>query len=59
MTKKVLILGANGRIARLAEKEFLTQTDDELKLFLRNPERLQLQQPQRESVIDGDATVIN
>jgi uncharacterized protein YbjT (DUF2867 family) len=59
MTKKVLILGANGRIARLAEKEFLTQTDDELKLFLRNPERLQLQQPQRESVIDGDATDVD
>lgn len=29
MTKKVLVLGAHGQIAQLAEKEFMEETDDE------------------------------
>ncbi|WP_286121149.1 SDR family oxidoreductase [Pediococcus pentosaceus] len=56
MTKKVLILGAHGKIARLAEKEFLEKTDDSLKLFLRKAGRLNPIQPDREVVIEGDAT---
>ncbi|MCQ9316475.1 SDR family oxidoreductase [Pediococcus pentosaceus] len=56
MTKKVLILGAHGKIARLSEKEFLEKTDDSLKLFLRKAGRLNPIQPDREVVIEGDAT---
>ncbi|MCT1177037.1 SDR family oxidoreductase [Pediococcus pentosaceus] len=56
MTKKVLILGAHGKIARLVEKEFLEKTDDSLKLFLRKASRLNPVQPDRETVIEGDAT---
>ena len=56
MTKKVLILGVHGKIARLAEKEFLEKTDDSLKLFLRKAGRLNPIQPDREVVIEGDAT---
>lgn len=56
MTKKVLILGAHGKIACLAENEFLEKTDDSLKLFLRKAGRLNPIQPDREVVIEGDAT---
>lgn len=54
--RKVLVLGANGQIARLAEAQFLADTDDQLQLFLRNASRLKATDPQRETVIDGDAT---
>lgn len=37
---KVLILGANGKIARLAEHIFVDTTDTSLKLYLRDAERL-------------------
>lgn len=37
---RVLILGANGKIARLAEHIFVDTTDSELRLYLRNAERL-------------------
>lgn len=54
--KKILILGANGKIARLAEKEFLEQTDDQLILFLRNSSRLSVADSDREQVVEGDTT---
>lgn len=52
----VLILGANGQIAQLVEKQILAETKDYLKLFLRHPERLELQDLSREDVEEGDAT---
>ncbi len=54
--KKVLILGANGQIARLVEERLLNeQPDVELTLFLRNPNRLAtLANNDRVTVVDGD-----
>ncbi|MFD1440379.1 SDR family oxidoreductase [Lacticaseibacillus hegangensis] len=52
----VLILGANGQIARLAEKQLLSEPKHHLTLFLRNAKRLEITDPDRESVIEGDAT---
>lgn len=53
---KVLVLGAAGRIARLATREFLTDTDADLTLYLRNPRRLRITDPAREHVVNGDVT---
>lgn len=54
--KKVLILGANGQIARIVEQRLLNeQTDVELTLFLRNASRLStLADNNRVKLIDGD-----
>lgn len=52
----VLILGANGQIAKLVEKQLLDETDDHLTLFLRNTGRLKVTDPKRETVVEGDAT---
>ncbi|GAA3199500.1 SDR family oxidoreductase [Lentilactobacillus kefiri] len=52
----VLILGANGQIAKLVEKQLLDETDDHLTLFLRNAGRLKVTDPKRETVVEGDAT---
>ncbi|KRM87885.1 SDR family oxidoreductase [Lacticaseibacillus thailandensis] len=52
----VLILGAHGQIARLARTQLLQETDHHLTLFLRNAKRIQDANPQREQVVDGDAT---
>ncbi|MFL2030423.1 NAD(P)H-binding protein [Loigolactobacillus zhaoyuanensis] len=52
----VLILGAAGKIARLAEQQLLTDTEAQLTLFLRRPERLGNVDGSREKVIAGDAT---
>ncbi|GAF38058.1 SDR family oxidoreductase [Lentilactobacillus farraginis] len=52
----VLILGANGKIARLAEKELLARTNHHLTLFLRNAKRLAPADSKRETVVEGDAT---
>jgi uncharacterized protein YbjT (DUF2867 family) len=55
---KVLILGANGRIARLVEERILTEKefqDVDLTLYLRNKQRLQnLEENPRISLIEGD-----
>jgi uncharacterized protein YbjT (DUF2867 family) len=48
----VLILGANGSIAREATKLFLNETDAELTLYLRDPLRLGGTDPDR--VVQGD-----
>lgn len=60
MTKKVLILAANGQIARLVEHRLLTEDvyeDVELTLFLRNASRLAtLKDDPRVTLIDGDIT---
>ncbi|MFD1394132.1 SDR family oxidoreductase [Lacticaseibacillus jixianensis] len=52
----VLILGANGQIARLAEQQLLAETKHHLTLFLRNAKRLPIADATRETVIEGDAT---
>jgi uncharacterized protein YbjT (DUF2867 family) len=50
----VLILGANGQVARLAIDLFLKETDAQLTLYLRNSRRLKIVDPNRESIIEGD-----
>jgi Predicted nucleoside-diphosphate-sugar epimerases len=53
---KVLILGANGQVARIVEKRILNeQKDVELTLFLRNSGRLDsLKDEKNVTIIDGD-----
>jgi uncharacterized protein YbjT (DUF2867 family) len=51
---KILILGANGAIARIATTSFLEKTDPTLTLFLRNAKRLSGSASDRATVIDGD-----
>lgn len=53
---KVLVLGANGKIAKLAEAQLLAQTDHQLTLFLRHANRLSVSDATRETVVEGDAT---
>jgi len=51
----VLILGANGQIARVAIDLFLKRTDAQLTLYLRKPTRLKLAAAkERVRVIEGD-----
>ncbi|MFD0898427.1 SDR family oxidoreductase [Loigolactobacillus binensis] len=52
----VLILGAAGKIARLAEQQLLAETKAKLTLFLRQSQRLGTVDASRVQVIDGDAT---
>lgn len=53
---KVLILGAAGQIARLAEQQFIDSTDADLTLYLRNAQRVSDLKSDRVTVIDGDVT---
>lgn len=53
---KVLILGAAGQIARLAEQQLLAETDNELTLYLRHSERVAALKSERVTIIDGDTT---
>lgn len=53
---KVLIIGANGSVAKEAIAMFLQKTDVNLKLFLRNAKRLEHLKSARVEVVDGDAT---
>jgi len=50
---RILILGANGRIANLVRPRLLAETADQLTLYLRHAERLQPGDTQRETIIDG------
>ena len=52
--RNVLILGANGSIAREATRLFLDETDAQLTLFLRDPRRLGHTVPDRARVVRGD-----
>jgi uncharacterized protein YbjT (DUF2867 family) len=52
--KNVLILGANGGIARCAIDLFLEQTDARLTLYLRNSRRLKHLEQTRARVVEGD-----
>jgi len=53
---RILMIGANGRIARLAADLLLAETDAELVLFLRKPERLRNQGSGRVELVAGDAS---
>ncbi|TLD86183.1 SDR family oxidoreductase [Helicobacter sp. MIT 05-5294] len=53
---KVLIIGANGSVARVATTMFLDNTNVNLKLFLRNAKRLEHLKSPRVEVVEGDAT---
>ena len=50
----VLILGANGSIARIAIDLFLKETDAQLTLYLRNLSRIKNIDQSRVRVIEGD-----
>ena len=50
----VLILGANGQVARVAIELFLKTTDTKLTLYLRNAKRLRGLHPSRTRIMEGD-----
>lgn len=51
----LLILGANGRIARLVRKDLLAGEDDtRLTEYLRSADRLPVLDPSRETITEGD-----
>jgi uncharacterized protein YbjT (DUF2867 family) len=50
----ILILGANGQLARNTTKFFIERTDARLTLYLRRASRLQNPDPSRVTVVDGD-----
>ncbi|WP_283780670.1 NAD(P)H-binding protein [Peribacillus frigoritolerans] len=50
----VLILGANGSLARVAIDRFLKETDAQLTLYMRNSRRLRNIDSNRVQVIEGD-----
>jgi uncharacterized protein YbjT (DUF2867 family) len=52
--KNVLILGATGSVARHAVDLFLTETDAQLTLYVRNARRLKNVDPSRARVVEGD-----
>jgi uncharacterized protein YbjT (DUF2867 family) len=51
---KVLILGANGQLARNTTRFFLDQTDARLTLYLRRAHRLLNPDPSRARIVEGD-----
>lgn len=54
MSKKILILGAAGQIARFAIDLFLESSDAELTLYLRRAERLNHLASSRLKIVEGD-----
>ena len=50
----VLILGANGQVARNTTRVFLRDTDAELTLYLRRARRLSNPGPDRVTIVEGD-----
>ncbi|MQS76195.1 NAD(P)H-binding protein [Companilactobacillus halodurans] len=59
--KRVLVLGANGQVARIVESRILQeQADVKLTLFLRNSSRLDsLKNNENVTIVDGDVTNFN
>jgi len=51
---KVLILGARGSVARVAIDVFLSETNAQLTLYLRNARRLSKLASERVTVVEGD-----
>lgn len=58
MMKRVLVLGANGQIARLARAELLEQEVEQV-LFLRKASRVHVQNTDKEIVFEGDASKVS
>lgn len=52
--KNVLILGANGQIAKLVTQRLVQETENQLTLYLRNSSRLREMESDRVSVVEGD-----
>lgn len=52
--KNVLILGANGSLARVTTQYLLKNTVLHLRLYLRNARRLNNPEPSRVDIVDGD-----
>jgi uncharacterized protein YbjT (DUF2867 family) len=50
----VLILGANGQLARNTTRVFLRTTDARLTLYLRRARRPENPDPERVRIVDGD-----
>lgn len=50
----VLVLGANGQLARNTTRVFLRDTDANLTLYLRHAERLKNPDPSRAIIVEGD-----
>jgi len=50
----VLILGANGQLARNTTRFFLARTDARLTLYLRRARRLENPDPKRVRIVEGD-----
>lgn len=53
---RILIIGANGSVAKIATQGFLQGSDVKLRLFLRNATRLKALESARVEVIEGNAT---
>lgn len=53
---RILILGANGQVARHTTTRFIERTDARLTLYLRNAARLRNPNPSRATIIEGDVT---
>ena len=51
---KVLVLGANGQLARNTTRVFLRDTDARLTLYLRRASRLTNPDPERVTIVEGD-----
>jgi len=51
---KILILGANGQLARNTTRVFLRDTDATLTLYLRRAYRLENPDPSRVTIVEGD-----
>ncbi|SFI34445.1 NAD(P)H-binding [Collimonas sp. OK307] len=51
---RVLILGANGQVARHATACFLENTDVDLTLYLRHTSRLKNPDPKRATIVEGN-----
>ncbi|MCT2887149.1 SDR family oxidoreductase [Levilactobacillus brevis] len=54
----VLVLGANGKIAKLATVQLLNNPDNQLTLFLRKAQRLAGAAGPRVKVVEGDASQV-
>lgn len=53
---RILVIGANGQLARNTTPYLLERPEVELTLYLRHSSRLQNPDPQRVQIVEGDAT---
>jgi uncharacterized protein YbjT (DUF2867 family) len=51
---KILVLGANGQVARNTTRALLRDTDAQLTLYLRRASRLNNPDPKRVAIVEGD-----